>query len=809
MNKDQLTKLALLDNPKTLKFLTDFALIEKNKITAATSNEEIIEHLDILNSFYYRIPKIVISVIDYLLYKAKPLNRVDHKTTMGSFPGKDNEEVLVKCLEITKNIRYYELEKSIKISFDFIKHPNKNVASLAAKLLEEIVEYNQQALLRIGITPQLQAVKFLEKKLKTKNYIEKNILFTKNVLNNILETSLSKNAVMTSPDTLTFSGGDINGHINIGKIRRRAIDAIFKIFQISKSIKTKTELFILFEQACRMPIHSRREDTLGVIIQKDRVYILQKLNLIVFKNRKIIQPLSLCVQLQHLLFWHFIHIELQEKLASIFIKHLYADNRYKIFSKFVHNDRYLYSKNKLEEVNIDPQKNISSYVENISKNNKDEILNELENIAKEAKNIDEWKFISFKQLLESIGQQRPDISFTFIEKIISKRYELSSNYFLPFLLAGLRRAGQFALWDKAIQLILKGKNQETLLCIISSFYMSHSVGTNIIVRKKEDIDLLEDFINRKGQFAFYKETNNSIRYATINALRVSYNFYPEQVEKMTIAEITNNPDYFMGYLHNIGIYSRNNEGFRLNNWSKKNKKFILKKMIELRDLDWNAEGILPLIGSPKEIINFFIDRIKFKEKNLSDDKSDYFTSPYRNYNPVSYHMNEELVSFIKSDYKITGQLAKSISIKHTSYSFGVSQLIRNLQIDPRDILKELSKESQNTEILLERMITSLFTFDRNDPDFLIELASKTSNKKIHSELYGKLSSTGVVSGEFGIADAYKHKRESIEKYKDSENLNIRNFVLMATEALKLNEEHQRKEAEQEKEIRRVDFESNR
>jgi hypothetical protein len=806
MNKEQLTKLALLDNPKTLKFLIDFALVEKTKIINAKSNEEIIEHLDILNTIYYRIPKITVWVIEHFLYKAKSLDTIYQKTTFGNFPGKTHEEVLVKCLEIARNIRYYELKKCLKISYDYISHTDKNVVGMATKLLEEIVEYNQQALNKIGIIPQLESIKFLEK-IDTKKYREKDVLFAKIILKNILETSLSHTAVMTSPDTLTFSSGDIGGHPNIAKIRSKAIDLSFKIFQTNKSIKIKTDIFNLFEQACHMPIHSSRKDSLGLIVQKDRIYILKKLNSLTFRDKKIIQPFSICIQIQRLLFWSFIHIELQEKPAMVFIKRFYSNDQYKLFNKFVHDDRYRYSKNKIQEIDVDPRKNIDSYVSNISEDNQEEILSELEKIAKEAKNVDEWKFFSFKQLLEAIGQQKPDIAIGFILKIVSQKYELANSYFLPFLLAGLRRADRFDLWDKASEVIFKRKNQETLLALISSFYMSHSVETDILVRKKEDIDLLENFISRKRQFTFYKKNNNLIKYSTINALRVAFRFDPKRIEKLTILELKNNPDYFLGYLHGITLYSKENEGFYLNNWSKGNKKFLLKKLIELHNIDWNIEAILPLIANQKEIIDFFIDRIKFKEKHLSENNSDYFTSPYRSYDPVPYHMNEKLIDFIKSDKEIVGIITKYISAKYSSYSFELSQFIKNLRINSRDIFKQLQKESKDVGTLLKRMIMSLSSFDQNDPDFLVELAGMTSDKKIHRELYGRLSSIGVVSGEFGIADAYKHKREVIEKYKDNKNKNVRDFVLMAIKSLSLSEEHQRKETEQEKEIRRVDFES--
>jgi hypothetical protein len=337
--------------------------------------------------------------------------------------------------------------------------------------------------------------------------------------------------------------------------------------------------------------------------------------------------------------------------------------------------------------------------------------------------------------------------------------------------------------------------------------MSHTTDTDIIIRPKEDVNFLSDLIKRKNEFSFCKKDKNLLSFFTINALRVSYNFSPNEVEKLTILELQNNPNYFVVYLNNISIYSRDGEGFNLTNWSEKNKNFLIKQIIKLPDLDWQVQAILPLICSPKNLVELFIKRTEFRKKMISKSKN-YFESPYRHYDPVPFHMNEELLGFIKNDPGIIELIAKNLSASHTVDSFELSQLIKNLHLNPKDIFKELSKGKENTETVLKKVINSITSIDANDPDFLVELAGKTSNKSIHDSLYGRLSSTGVVSGEFGIADAYKHKREAIEKYVNSDNKNIKKFVLMAIEYLKHSEDRQRKDAEQEKEIRRIDFESN-
>jgi hypothetical protein len=87
------------------------------------------------------------------------------------------------------------------------------------------------------------------------------------------------------------------------------------------------------------------------------------------------------------------------------------------------------------------------------------------------------------------------------------------------------------------------------------------------------------------------------------------------------------------------------------------------------------------------------------------------------------------------------------------------------------------------------------------------LASYTSNERILDQIRGTLHNTGVVSGQYGIANSYAIKRVELEKYKDDPNENVRKFVEMGVNTLKLSEERARKDADQDKEKRRIDFET--
>ncbi len=265
------------------------------------------------------------------------------------------------------------------------------------------------------------------------------------------------------------------------------------------------------------------------------------------------------------------------------------------------------------------------------------------------------------------------------------------------------------------------------------------------------------------------------------------------------------------YLHTLTLFYKQEEySFNLKSWSKDGKKFLINTFLKLNDIDWNIESVLPLVcDTAMVVVKFFIGRIKLKEK--LDSKRDHFDYKAERYDAVPYHMNDELIDFVTKDKdfdKVCEFVLQSLPIKYSVESIEMSQLIRHFKINYRSLLKNLKPNAKLNKNIVNKISLSLPDTERNDIDFLIDLAGYTDDKNIHDRLYGKLSSTGVVSGQFGIADAYKIKIEQVKKHENSKNKNIKAFVEMSIKYLTHSESNARISAAKEQEMRRIDFEAN-
>jgi len=84
-------------------------------------------------------------------------------------------------------------------------------------------------------------------------------------------------------------------------------------------------------------------------------------------------------------------------------------------------------------------------------------------------------------------------------------------------------------------------------------------------------------------------------------------------------------------------------------------------------------------------------------------------------------------------------------------------------------------------------------------------ANSSADGTIIVELERSLFATGVVSGEFGIADAYRRKKAEITPWLEDERPRVRAFAEKAIGSLDVNIAAEQRRAEQQREMRRREF----
>jgi hypothetical protein len=807
MDKQKLSKLASLNNEQANKFLLDFAVTKKAEIEKLGTNDEIIIALDYFNAFFYRVPKVVLEICTYLLYKAEP---IEAKIVLGGIKGDDWKKVQIKSLELLKNIRYYELKETVKIAFDFASHEDSGIRSTALKLVEEISEYNYQAMPHVGLTPQKSVFEYITKNLLNGDF-EKNFNSIKVAIENMLGTSADA-TIMTAPDAITFQKRDLNGNDDLLSLRKNIIDLIFSIYRKNEKSAIRSAVVQLLAHACQFPMNSPRSSPICLAIMANREYVISELDKVMFTPQgKLKASLSFCLEIEHLLYWHFIFHKQQDDIARPLYEKITKDVLYGKFSRFVHDDslKYAIGSGEQEKQNrID----VTEYVTTVSDITLSKVEKELNLFATEVDVIGEWKFRNLQALLERLGAEKSELALNLLRDAITANKPLSNQMFLAFLLRGIRISGKYEIWDKAVSLIIKIKNPNFIGSIPASLHVYAVVFSEPVLRK-EDLVILTNLANRSGSFEFLKTGKQplNINYATMNALRAVYSLNPKKIEDLIVAEIKSGSNFLENYLNTLSIYAGRENGIDFDGWSDKNKKFLAGKIIEVPVIDWHIDSLINnLYSDPIDIVKIFITRIK-KGAKLRKSISDYFDRSNR-YDAVPFHMNDHLVEYVVThkDYiKIVPEIIKASKSKEGSTrKFDLAKLNQHFRVSAYSILEALTAGQKVTDKILKEAISMIYDFEGIGVGLAVKLAGYTSNEKILKEIGGMLHNTGVVSGQYGIADFYRSQWAELEKYRDDANANIRKFVELSVPPLKYLDERARTEADQDKEKRRIDFETN-
>ena len=100
----------------------------------------------------------------------------------------------------------------------------------------------------------------------------------------------------------------------------------------------------------------------------------------------------------------------------------------------------------------------------------------------------------------------------------------------------------------------------------------------------------------------------------------------------------------------------------------------------------------------------------------------------------------------------------------------------------------------------------MHSIDGTNIDLCIEIVRRTDNKRILSQVDSNMYTTGVVSGEYGIAQAYEGKAKMLEKYKTDKSERVKKFAERMIGSFLDSAKRERQRADEEKQLRKIEFE---
>lgn len=107
---------------------------------------------------------------------------------------------------------------------------------------------------------------------------------------------------------------------------------------------------------------------------------------------------------------------------------------------------------------------------------------------------------------------------------------------------------------------------------------------------------------------------------------------------------------------------------------------------------------------------------------------------------------------------------------------------------------------------LKKATHAMHSIEGANFDLCVEIVRRTDNTRILSQVEANMHATGMVSGEYGITNAYEGKAKALEKYKSDESKRVRKFVARMIKNFEESAKRERQRTDEERELRKIEFE---
>jgi len=802
--KRKLAKLAKLENEKTSIFLVTKAKEIKNRIATSTNNDEIFESLDILDAFVFRVPDVALEIVQIVIgtERAPQMN----VSPIGSFRGKNYEDVAIKALDLLGQIRYSKPDELLTIVAPLVQREGSSIGKKAQDVLKSLANYDYFILTKtkVGYGVQRKVLDFVltmkeQDKLSRFDVIE-------TVAHELLSTEI-EGREWTKEDTLTFHSGALNASDSLRDIRKEIMEMLSRLYQKSDDTKIKLRIVRILGDAVRSPMSVVYGDDLAAMLQKDSEYITKVFRSFVFPDNKTnVGSLAVAKAVDELLYWFKRHSKYTSKEVVELRKDILNDSLYALFRLLVSDDITYREEEGWDTAENKRKTEIQNLITSITVDNVSDWQSKLNKIAEQNELVERWTYIYFREFVKKLSSSKRDVA----SLLLTRAFELNSALvnFVGSFLEGFREVNDFEMWDKFVRLIIDSKNPS----LISN--INHSLirfGDNRLTKeiRVSDFDILSDLVEERGDFAFLKnevEKNAALHHSIINVLISNYDKNPSLIEDLIISEVDKNPQFLEMYVRELSHALWRNY-IDYGKLGEKATQFIKVKLIGISDLHWESQQLLLDLGKKdlQIILDVFMGRIALDVAQKEDRKKDLDRTPH--YDAIPYHFNDELRTYVGThpDYlkKISGYLAESTP-EWSVYNWDLGELIERIGVSFKEAIMTLVEKGDIDS--LRRAVNLMNSVDGGDLELLMDIVRKTDDKRVLDKIASLVYSTGVVSGEYGIAQAYESKAKQLEQYKSDKNPNVQKFIKQTIKTLKASAEQEFKRSDEEKQIRKIEFE---
>lgn len=793
-----------LNNPKADAYLAKLANEMEKKIRTSSNSDEIFETLNLLEEFVYKVPEQTVRIVEYLIKHSIEAKSI--KSPMGNFYGKSYSMIISKTLELLDRLRYICPDSVLPLLEELILKEDKEERSRSIEILKRFAKYDFNVLTKseIGYGAQRKILDYiLPWSIKERN---DNFDFIKAVAEELLNPSvegITSGINEEAQYTITFHSGVVDPTDFLKKIRRETIDLVAGIYKETDDEVTKLKIVNILDEATRGPISVTYDKNVEKMIADDTKYLMSIFREMLFDEKgNLVGSIPVAEAIENRLYWFNKNNKRASSLGSKKLREdILSDHFYSLFYLFV-GDGIVFGQEEDCNAQIERKKQINKKIKEINKSSLSEWAGVIDKIARQIGLVEEWKFNPFNDFLRKLSAEKPDMASIILNNLMNN--DKLANVLTSFL-DGFRYSRRFDLWDKATQKAIKKKNVFLTNAIIYSLDFNRGGSTDQKLRN-DDVLLIGNIVKQSGKFSFLKKNKESaliLQHATINTLISNLRNDSYRTEPLLIEEIKKNKENNF-LVRGIEFGFRKND-IDCNNISKELNDLLMELLVEIGDLDWNAQELLLNMGHQdiKIIFDVFWKRMEKDTKREIKSIEHRYINQYR---AIPYHFNNNLKSYISSHDQFQTLVEEWINKTTPSfwkYNWDISRFLKAMGSPAIAILRSMIESGNEDDIA--KAVHLIDRFEGCDIEMAIEVVRRTKEEKNISYVESMLFSTGVVSGEDGIACAFEEKSEKLKKYLNDENEQVKKFVQKMINDLEGSAKKERQNNEEEKQLRKIEF----
>lgn len=791
--KAQLRKLAALENPKANKYLALFARELINEVRQSDDNNYVAQRLDLLGEFAFIVPEQALEAIRFVI-SSKPVQPKIITGSLGKYEGKTHTDLLLGAIELLDQLRYIVPDDVLVLTAQLSLHEEKEIRDKALQVVEGYSKYDLRVLPQIGYSAQRRIADFVlawstEEKILHLDFVEV-------VARELLSSSVGSSE-MTSADTVTIRYGQVAPTEYLKKIRRDILDLVHELFKTTRDLRAKLRLVEVLDEVTKPPHSVEVSPELVEMMTQDSEYLTD-----IYRNMVSEGIPAVMSHIEHRLHWISRREGFKTAKSEKLREEILRDGFYSVFRLLV-GDRFDYQEEGgWKEAERKHREQMKALIDSIGKSNLSGWMDRLNTIADQRDLIEAWKFADFEHFLVELTQLKTELADLLFDDAFIKKLPL--RHFLGEFLLGLRINNMFELWDKYAERIIQCQDSEYIRFLVYSLRLPKETDLEKAIRD-EDLDLIENSVNQDGPLSFLKGISDPVlQYNLVETILRNHKLDPPRTESLIVCEINRNPQYLEAFLRQFSLaIARGWVSFR--QLRPETVEFLADKLAEIPNLSWEMQELLVDIGRCKggaAILDVFMKRIHTneelrKEKNVS----------YEGYEAIPFRLNPRLQESISQDkdYRRTmSEWVADMTSEWSIYNWHVSHFLQRIGYGFAEILMSLIEKGDDSS--LKKAATAMRSIEGSDLGLSIEIARRTENEDILNMVAANMYSTGVVSGEYGIAITYENKAKDLKRYKDDSSDGVRKFVASMIQRLNEDAARERQRADEAKQLRRIEFE---